>query len=477
MDPSRSPAYQLQSQLPAPALRVAEAIIAAGGRAVVVGGAVRDHLLGYPHKDIDIEAYGLDLEHLSAALERVARVHAVGKCFGVLKARVDDMEIDVSLPRRERKAGQGHRGFVVDHDPCMSFSEAASRRDFTINAMGVDLGSGELLDPWGGASDLKEGIIRHVSDAFDEDPLRVLRACQFSARYGFPIAEETLRKCRSLQAELTTLSTERIWEEIKKLLLKSPKPSMGILALEATGALILFPELAALRGAYHNSVFHPEGDVWAHNNFVLDACAQLCRVEKLEEKDTLLLMLAALCHDLGKPATATLIGGVWRNPGHEQAGEAPTRNLLGRIGCPLTLVERIVSLVVEHDRPYRLWRQNLDQPVTDGVIRRLARRVPILPLCRLALADFRGRAADDALGPCPSVEWLLERAASLGVLENPPRPLLQGRDVQTLGVKPGPTMGELLKDAFEAQLDGEFADLPSAISWAQRRLNPPTNPE
>ncbi len=456
--------------LPPPARRLADAIIAVGGRAVVVGGAVRDHLLGLVPKDIDIEAYGLSAEKLQTALERVAKVHAVGKSFGVLKSRINGMEIDVSLPRRERKTGQGHRGFAVDYDPFMPFAEAASRRDFTINAIGVDLGSDEILDPWGGRRDLEAGLIRHVSDAFGEDPLRVLRACQFSARFGFPIAAETLQKCRSLQDELATLSTERIWEEFKKLLLKSPTPAVGVRALEDTGALVLFPELAALRGARHDPAFHPEGDVWTHNNLVLDACARVCRDERLEEKDALPLMLAALCHGLGRPATAKLIDGVWHNPVHGQAGEAPTRGLLGRIGCTPSLAERVIPLVREHDEPYRLWTQNRVKPVADSVIRRLALRVPILPLCRLALADFRGRAAAEAAGPCPSAEWLLARAAALGVLEQAPHALLQGRDAQALGVKPGPAMGALLKAAFEAQLDGEFSDLPGAIAWAQTQI-------
>jgi len=441
----------LSATLPLPALRLAEAIIAAGGQAVLVGGAVRDHLLGLPPKDIDIEAYGLSVEVLQAALERAAKIHAVGKSFGVLKARIAGMDIDVSLPRREKKVGQGHRGFAIDYDPFMPYAEAASRRDFTINAIGVDFGGGEILDPWGGRRDLEAGLIRHVSDAFDEDPLRVLRACQFSARFGFAIAPETLQKCRSLQGELATLSTERIWEEFKKLLLKSPKPSLGILGLDATGALVLFPELAALRGT------QPAGDAWIQNNRVLDACAALCREDKWEEKDALPLLLASLCQALGKPGD-----------------ETPAKCLLGRIGCPPSLAERVLPLVLEHDEPGRLWSQNCIEPVADGVIRRLALRVPIHAVCRLALADFRGRTAADAAGPCVAVDWLLARAAALGVLEQAPKPLLQGRDAQALGVKPGPAMGALLKAAFEAQLDGEFGDLPGAVAWAHAHTPSPS---
>jgi tRNA nucleotidyltransferase (CCA-adding enzyme) len=460
----------LPASLPQPAITLAEAIIAAGGQAVLVGGAVRDALLGRPPKDIDIEAYGLPVDALQAILQQVAKVHAVGKSFGVLKTRIGGMDIDVSLPRRERKVGQGHRGFAVDYDPFMPFAEAASRRDFTINAIGVNFGSGDILDPWNGRRDLEAGVIRHVSDAFDEDPLRVLRACQFSARFGFSIAPETLRKCRSLQGELATLSNERIWEEFKKLLLKSPAPALGLQALESTGALALFPELAALRGAPHKASFHPEGDVLTHTLLVMDACAEICRADSLPENDALPLLLAALCHDLGKPATAILIDGIWRNPGHELAGAVPSRSLLARMGCPLALTERIVALVREHDRPYRLHVQDRAEPVADGVIRRLALRVPIISLCRLALADFRGRTAADAAGPCAAVEWLRGRASALGVLRQAPQPLLQGRDAQGLGVKPGPAMGDLLKTAFEAQLDGAFADLPGAIAWAQAKV-------
>ena len=452
MEAPLQPAKLLPARLPVPALQVAEAIILAGGRAVVVGGAVRDHLLGFAPKDIDIEVYGLDVERLTAALERVAKIHVVGKSFGVLKAKIGGMEIDVSLPRREKKAGTGHRGFLVDHDPAMSFTEAASRRDFTINAMGVDLGSCELLDPWGGAADLKAGIIRHVSDAFDEDPLRVLRACQFSARYGFAIAPETVAKCRSLQEELATLSTERIWEEFKKLLLKSQTPSVGMAALEATGALALFPELTAL-------CEYPER--WLHNNQVLDACAKICRDDKLEDKDALTLLLAALCRRLVGPTKIA-------------SDDLPSRALLARMGCPQSWVEGILALVREQAQPFMLWDENRSQPIADGTIRRLALRAPILPLCRLALAEFRASGMDNAAQPCQPVDWLLERASALGVMAHPPQPILQGRDLHALGIKPGPSMGVLLKAAFGAQLDGAFGDLAGALAWAQARIESQT---
>ena len=453
--------------LPQAVRRITESIISAGGRPVLVGGAVRDYLIKLDPKDFDIEVYGLKASELIIALERVAKVYAVGKSFGVLKVSIDGMDIDVSLPRSEKKAGTGHRGFIIDYDHTMSFSDAAKRRDFTINAMGIDLRTGDILDPWGGLIDLDSGCIRHVSDSFDEDPLRPLRACQFAARFGFAIAEETLVKCRSLQVEMPDLSKERIWEEIKKLLLKSQNPSVGIKAMESTGVLILFPELERLRGVFHNPISHPEGDVWTHNNLVSDSCAAICRKLKLNDDEALVLLLSALCHDLGKPETAILVDGVWKNPEHEKAGVVPSQTLLTRLGCPINLIQRVIPLVREHGQPLHLWRQNQIQPVADGIIRRLALRVPIQTLCQLALADFRGRITPEAGGACPMVEWLLDRAASLGVLYNKPMPILLGRHLQDMGVKPGPHMGQILNDAFQAQLDGDFSTLAGAIAWIQ----------
>ncbi|MFM8331961.1 MAG: hypothetical protein ACKN9T_09755, partial [Candidatus Methylumidiphilus sp.] len=314
--------------------------------------------------------------------------------------------------------------------------EAASRRDFTINAIGVDLGDDRILDPWGGRGDLAAGVIRHVSDAFGEDPLRVLRACQFAARFGFAIAPETVAKCRSLQGELATLSSERIWEECKKLLLKAPRPSLGVQALATTGALGLFPELAST----------PEAD--GHRLRLLNACADLCRADGLDDSAALPLLLAGLCHGLD---------------------EAASRALLVRLGCPPTPAERCAILLREQAQPRQLWECDSAQTIADGTIRRLALRVPVRDLCRLALADFRARSVNGPPGPCPWTEWLARRAAEAGVFEQAPQPILQGRDLQALGVKPGPAMGVLLKHAFEAQLDGVFADLPAAIDWARRQ--------
>lgn len=463
----------------APLGALASAIVAAGGRPLAVGGAVRDHLRGLPPKDVDLEVYGLSLAALEQALSPFS-VHAVGRAFGVLKVDVSAgaarETFDVALPRRESKSGQGHRGFVVESDPHMSPAEAARRRDFTVNAIAVELGNPgaplALVDPAHGVADLKAGVLRHVSPAFDEDPLRVLRAAQFAARFGFEVAAETLERCRALRGELATLPKERIWTELEKLVLRGVWPSAGLHVLEATGALqVLFPELFALVGCAQEAEWHPEGDVWTHTLLVVDEAARLARLDALDDGEALRLVLGALCHDLGKPATTAVEDGRIRSRDHESQGEEPTRALLLRAGAPHDLIDDVVALVREHLKPYHLWREQ----ASDAAVRRLALRVPLPRLVRVARADHLGRTTDDALArDDPAGEWLLAKARELAVAAAAPRPLLQGRHLLSRGLKAGPAMGAVLKAAFEAQLDGRFADEAGALAWLDEHLRGPT---
>jgi tRNA nucleotidyltransferase (CCA-adding enzyme) len=459
----------------APLRRLRDVIVAAGGRAVAVGGCVRDGLLGATAKDVDVEVYGLALPTLEAALVAAdCSVSAVGRSFGVLKVQLtadgDTEVIDVALPRTENKVGQGHRGFVVQSDPSLSFAQAASRRDFTINAMGVDLQTGALLDPWGGVNDLEAGVLRHVSPAFDEDPLRVLRGAQFCARFGLMPAAETIARCVSLRDELKTLAVERVGEEMKKLLLKGVWPSLGLQLLRHSGALdVLFPELAALIGCPQEPEWHPEGDVWVHTLLVVDEAARLVREARLGDADALLVVLAALCHDLGKPATTAVEDGRIRSRDHESQGEAPTRSLCARLGIARADEDVVVALVKDHLKPFMLWRDRHN--LGDAAIRRLATRVSVPLLVHVATADCFGRTTPDALRrEDPAGPWLLERARALAVADHAPTPLLQGRDLQQQGLTPGKHFGALLKEAFEAQLDGSFVDHPGAVLWLKARL-------
>ncbi|MFZ9889581.1 MAG: CCA tRNA nucleotidyltransferase [Myxococcota bacterium] len=448
-------------------------VLAEGGRPLVVGGAVRDHLLGHSPKDLDIEVYGLSLRDLEAALCRIGQVHAVGRAFGVLKVQVHNDDsgsvFDVALPRRESKIGAGHRGFVVESDPGMSFVDAAARRDFTMNAMGYDVQNSVLCDPYGGAADLAVGTLRHVSDAFDEDPLRVLRACQLAARFGLVIAPPTLSRCQHLGGELPSLPKERLWEEFKKLLLKSTMPSIGIWALVDTWDITLFPELQALMGCPQEPEWHPEGDVWVHTLMVVDEAAKLAHAERLDEEETLLCVLGALCHDLGKPTTTALVDGRVRSVDHEAAGEAPTRSFLGRLGAPHLVVEETVAVVKDHLKPFQLWRER--DSVGDAALRRLALRVSPRRLARVARADFLGRTTAEALADADeATPWLLSEAERLRVAAMAPRPLLLGRHLLARGIPPGKDMGALLRHAFEAQLEGEFTTVEAGLRWLDLQL-------
>lgn len=455
-------------------LRLVRCIEEAGGRPILVGGSVRDHFLGLAAKDFDVEVYQLHLDALETALASVGQVYAVGRSFGVLKVRViyedTDQVIDVALPRSESKSGQGHRGFVVTSDPQMPFADAAARRDFTLNAMGIDLISGDVLDPHGGQVDLASGRLRHVSAAFDEDPLRVFRACQMAARFGLTIDRDTIARCQNLQPELITLAKERIWEEFKKLLCRAPWPAVGLRALQETGALTLFPELVALIGCPQETEWHPEGDVWLHTLLVVDEAAQLCRQHALGMDETLIVLLGALCHDLGKPSTTAVQDGRIRSIEHEARGEEPTRQFLQRLGAPLAVEEAVVPLVKEHLKPFQLYSDR--ERVSDAAIRRLALRVPIPRLVHVSRADFLGRTTQEALTRHDLAgDWLLEQAERLRLEREAPKPILLGRHLLCRGLKAGPQFKRLLEIAFDAQLEGHFSNLTEAEMWLDKNLS------
>lgn len=455
--------------------RLLQKIDEAGGQGLLVGGCVRDHLLGHMAKDIDIEVYGLKRPQLESLLEEEFSVVAVGKSFGIFKVGVkigdNTQHFDVAMPRRENKQGFGHKGFLVVTDPDMPFEEASLRRDFTINAMGIDVKTQELLDPHDGAKDLNEHRLRHVSLAFKEDPLRVLRAAQFCARFLLAIDGHTLDLCRELRDELKTLSKERIFEEMKKLLL-AKKPSLGLEVLRETEALVLFPELAALIGCEQDPLWHPEGDVWIHSLMVTDQAAAIVREARIDEEERLIVITGALCHDLGKPMTTFFKDGRVKSPGHEQAGVVPTERFLDSIGFPKKLYHLVTALVKDHLKPYQLYR-NRDE-VTDGAIRRLSSRVDIDQLLMVSKADFLGRTTEEALlGHDPSGPWLKDKVLKLLGGDRAPKAILKGRHLIQCGQSPGPHFQEILREAFEAQLDGAFSDEESAIAWLRNRLSRP----
>ncbi|HEY0947243.1 MAG TPA: HD domain-containing protein [Opitutaceae bacterium] len=444
------------------------------GRPRLVGGCVRDWLLGLESKDYDIEVAGVDFDTLHRALAPFGATDIVGRSFGVIKLRLNGTEYDFSLPRRESKTGAGHRGFAVAPDPALSDAEAAARRDFTINAIAWDPFADALIDPHGGERDLQARVLRHASDAFVEDPLRVLRAFQLAARFDLALAPETAALCRSIADSYQELPVERVWGEWDKWATKATKPSQGLNVLEQTGWLVHFPEIAAMRGCPQEPEWHPEGDVFAHTQYCLDALTALDAWRNAPPAKRRLLSLAVLAHDFGKPPTTRTLErrGVLRvtSHGHEAAGAPLAESFLRRIGAPLELTPLVVPLVVNHLAHHHHGRN--DQ-FTDTQVRRLARRLApttIDDLCTVMIADSRGRPPLHSPATLALIERLRNKAHSLALQHQPPEPILKGRHLIAFGMKPGPHFKPLLEAAFEAQLDGAFRDEASAQRWLENRL-------
>jgi tRNA nucleotidyltransferase (CCA-adding enzyme) len=445
---------------------IATAVRDAGGRALVVGGWVRDQLLGLPESsNVDLEVFGLPGDRLRTLLESFGRVEAVGESFQVYKIG----DVDVSLPRRDSKAGRGHRGFVVTGDPDMSIAEAARRRDFTVNAISWDPLTGEHFDPFDGRRDLERRLLRVVDpQTFGDDSLRVLRAVQFAARFGFTIEETTADICR--RTALDDLPPERVWGEFEKLLL-APKPSIGFEVAMDLGVIAkLFPELHALAGCPQEPEWHPEGDVWVHNLQVIDQARS--RIDDLPRPQQLAVMLGAVCHDLGKPATTKFIDGRIRSLDHEEQGVAPASLFLDRLNVNAfdgyDVRKQVLGITAQHLKPGS-WFKVRDE-VRDGAFRRLAHKVDLELLARVAKSDCEGRKPGTF--DCAAMDWFLERARALGVQHRPPEPILLGRHLLALGLKPGPRVGEILKAVYEQQMDGQVANLDEAVAAARSLIEP-----
>ena len=446
---------------------VAELVRDAGGRALLVGGCVRDELLGGEPKDFDIECFGIAPDDLQRVLRSRFELDLVGLSFGVIK--LHHLDVDVALPRRETKLGLGHRAFGMECDPTLTVAEASARRDFTVNAIYRDPLTDEILDPWNGRADLEKKVLRHVSDHFREDPLRVLRGMQFVARFDLAPAPETVAVCREMTPE--GLPPERLFEEWAKLLTKGVKISKGLNFLKDVGWVKYYPELERLVGCEQDPEWHPEGDVWNHTICCLDAFARE-REERslqpstsnLQPADDLVVGLAVLCHDFGKPACTTYdpVKKRIRSLGHDEEGVAPTLSFLRRLTNEERLLKEVPPLVRLHMRPFAMWKDKS----SDGAIRRLAAKVVRIDrLLRVAAADDAGRP------PFPSepepLRWLAEQAERLRVADAAPKPIVQGRDLIALGMKPGVEFGRILKSAYEAQLDGQFLTLEDGVKFVQ----------
>ena len=414
---------------------IARRVRDAGGRAMYVGGMVRDGLLGIPCKDIDIEVYGLAPAALREVLSTLGRVAARGASFGVYG--IEHSAIDIAIPRRERCVGAKHTDFEVSVDPDMSFEDATRRRDLTMNAMMRDVLTGELVDLWGGQRDLEGRIIRHVSDeTFPDDALRVFRAAQFAARFDGTVDPGTLALCRRM--DVTQISRERVFDEMAKALMKAEKPSIFFRVLREMDHLKeFFPEIEACVGVQQSPVHHPEGDVFEHTMLVLDCAAAL----RDRARQPLWFMIAALTHDLGKiVATEIQPDGRITAYGHESAGMPLCEKQLRRLTGETRLIQYATNMMWLHMRPNILAQGKSRKKKTRQLF-----DLSVCPedLILLSRADASGKQ-DLPYNP-ENEAFLNERLEDYyRVLR---RPMVTGQDLINAGLRPGPVFSKLLARA------------------------------
>lgn len=434
-----------------PMKKIIQAISDSGGRVFLVGGAVRDLLLFLPVKDLDCEVHGLALEQLEGVLKLFGGVSLVGKSFGVL--RLHGLEVDWSLPRSDASG----RKPEVNIDPHMDLKQAFARRDLTMNAMGIDLHTYELIDPFNGLQDIEKKTLRAPDPTFFvEDPLRFYRVMQFVARFDMQPDAQLNELCARM--DVSGVSVERIEQEFNKMWLRSWRPSLGLRWLHLIQRLPdTLPELAATIGVQQNSDYHPEGDVFEHTMQSIDAAAALSYDDDHEK---LIILYAAMCHDLGKAVSTMQTEDGVRSIGHEVEGVPLTVSLLKRITRNHELIATVAKLVKYHLMPEQFIEGGAKMPAYKRLARKLAPDVTMQLLALLALADKRGRNGDSyhpLSDDVPEIDQFLEYAQDAQVLQMPEEPILYGRDIMDV-VEPGARMGQLLKLAYELQIEEGITD-------------------
>lgn len=430
----------------------------AGAKVFVVGGSVRDRVMGLTSHDIDLEVFGISYDELDCLLDYHYghRYTSCGKSFPVFKLGI----VDIALPRREVSTGPGHGDFTFEVDKNMSTQEAASRRDFTINSMMINPFDYKIIDHFGGLKDIKKKVIRHTSERFKEDPLRVLRAAKFLSRYDFRPSPELVDFAKEMRPLAKSLPKERIFEELCGIY-QGFIPSEGFQFLSQCGWIEeLFPEFAALRGVPQSPKWHPEGDVWIHTLHCLDWYA---RHYFLESDSFIKIMLAITCHDFGK-VTATKWDEEkrrWISGGHEDEGVEPAKTFLNRITDSSDLINSILPLVKYHLRPVQLYRDGGSK----ASLRRLATKVCMSDLMKLSMADQAGKPPLKL--DMKPFEWFMKSYIDLNVAEEGPKAILMGRHLLDLGMKPGKQIGQILDAAYEQQLEGNIENLEDAIAFVK----------
>ena len=389
------------------------------GNPLIVGGAVRDAALGAVPKDIDIEVHGTDIERLAQRYrDEGYRVDEVGKQFGVLKVSKKGVvtDLDVAVPRRENKISAGHRGFEVSHDRDMTVTDAAERRDYTINAILYDPKHQVIVDPFNGSADLKAGVLRHVSDKFAEDPLRVLRGVQMAGRFGMELHPDTAAVCRDLRPAFDELATERVQEEWSKLYTKSTRPELAIKALQDAGWDNTLPGL-------RTALADP------------DVVSSLNQLSEVDVADRTVLGAALLSRTMTGADRAVFLHNT----------------VIGKD------TQHVAADLVTADP------EKLDSSYS--------RKVHAYVLAKRGFTFERYLTYAEMVGDEKAIQ-VARAAVAEGISAGPEQPMIQGRDViaATGGRKPGPWVGELVDEARDRQYRGEFTDRDAALAWVSGQV-------
>lgn len=501
------------NNLPREAGRIVSSLENAGGAVYLIGGSVRDCLIGFSPKDLDFEVFGLGADVVQSVLvDTKYPVSLVGKNFGVFKVKVGGGLIyDVSLPRTESKEGRGKKGFIVNPDPLMTLEDAASRRDFTVNSMSFRPSTGRFYDPFKGTEDLAARILRHISEKFKESPERCLRLFQFASRLGARVDPGTAALCSTMLSEYDTIEPELVWAEWVKFT-KGMYPSKGLEALKVSGWIALYPELHNLVGLRQDVRHHPEGDVFTHTGLVCDVMSLVAAREGKKDDELIAAMLGAVCHDMGKYGTTrdTFSHFCEDHPGksrhskvhrgescqycgyappvvggengenfsitsydHQNTGVSIALSFLNRIGAHASVQTRVSGYVKHH----------MTASLRDDQFKKFP-KVAVLSLAEelshhsLTVRDLDMMVESDASGRFPALparplkKWL-EMAEILGCSDAPIGSIITGDDLLAMGMQPSKELGEALRRIREAQISGKFSNRESGIRWTKHNILSP----
>lgn len=431
-----------------PATQIAEIIEASGAAAWVTGGACRDEIMGIAPRDFDFEAFGADKAEIAEAIQAAGiSAKIAGAAYSIIIATIEGEEIEISIATG-------------------TMAEAAGRRDITANAIYFRPATGEWFDPFDGRSDIEAGIIRATA-GFPDDPARMMRAARFAARFGWTIEPATAEMIRQMASRMSEIAIERIWPEFEKAF-AAERPGDFIRSMAEIGIISHFPQIAAMIGCPQDAEWHPEGDAFAHTAHTMDAAARICRRDGITGEDRIAFIAGAMIHDCGKPATTIIReDGRIASPGHAAAGIEIAEAFFAAAGIGTSrIASRAIAMTAEH--------MAHTGEISPRGIRRIASRIAargatMTDIARIIEADMAGRPPIAPEMPAGAIR-MMEIAEAEAISASAPAPIIIGRHCIAAGMRPGPAIGEMIRAAFEAQIEGEITDEASGMAFIAARI-------